>query len=136
MVEGHAVAPKALLLALLRQGGLLGYPPEVTIDDWEVLDIEVRGRKEGRTIVRHALARFPPKPEWHLSATEYAVGVCGAIGAEMIAGGRVSGFGVLPPEVAILPEPFRAALRERGIASAISPPEPGLPADFRAAART
>ena len=107
------MAPKALLLALLRQGGLLRLTPEVTIDDWEVLDIEVRA-KEGQTVVRHAMARFPPKPVWHLSATEYAVGVRGAIGAEMIAGGRVSGFGVLTPEVSILPEPFRAALRERG----------------------
>jgi saccharopine dehydrogenase-like NADP-dependent oxidoreductase len=134
-VNGHPVPPKEFLLALLRQRGLLGYPAGVTIDDWEVVDLEVKGRKGGQTIVRHAQARFPPKPEWHLSATEYAVGVCGAIGAEMIAGGLASGFGVVPPELAILPEPFRAALRERGIESALSPPEAPLGPEFRLGAK-
>ncbi len=130
-VDGHPVTPRAVLLALVKRHGLLGYPPGVTIDDWEVLDIELRGRQKGEPVTRHAQARFPPKPEWHLSATEYAVGVCGAIGAELIAEGKVPGHGVLPPERCIPVEPFRAALAERGVETALNPPEPPLGTEFR-----
>jgi lysine 6-dehydrogenase len=134
-VDGSPVTPRSVLLSLLKQGQLLGYPPGVTIDDWEVADIEIHGRQKGREIVRHVQARFPPKPEWHLSATEYAVGVCGAIGAELIADGKVPGKGVLPPEICVPPAAFREALRERGIVTAISPPEPPLGPEFRSVGR-
>ncbi|HEV2317855.1 MAG TPA: saccharopine dehydrogenase C-terminal domain-containing protein [Thermoplasmata archaeon] len=130
-VGDHPVVPRSVLLALLRNRSLLGYPPETRIDDWEVLDVEVRGRKSGLPVLRHAQARFPPKPEWQLSATEYAVGVCGAIGAELIATGQALGKGVLPPERAVPADVFRRALADRGIRTAIAPPEPGLGTDFR-----
>lgn len=126
-VRGQPVVPREFTLALLKREGLLGVPPGLTPNDWEVLDIEVRGERVAHPETRHAVARFPPKPEWGLSATEYAVGVCGAIGAEMIADGTVTQRGVLPPERCIPPAPFRAALRERGILTAISPPESPLP---------
>jgi lysine 6-dehydrogenase len=129
-VKGLAVAPRDFTLALLRREKLLGAPPGITVDDWEVCDIEVRGRKGGAPTVRHAIARFPPRPDWHLTATEYAVGVAGAIGAELIAEGRISARGVIPPERCIPPGPFREALSRRGIATAITPPEPALTADW------
>jgi saccharopine dehydrogenase-like NADP-dependent oxidoreductase len=97
------------------------------VNDWEVCDIELKGKKDGRAVERHALARFPPKPEWDLTATEYAVGVCGAIGAEMIAKAEVTGKGVLPPELCIPADRFRQELAARGIPTAIVPPEKGLP---------
>lgn len=122
-LRGHPVVPREFLLALLKREGLLGVPEGVRIDDWEVLDIEIEGHKGGAAIRRHALARFPPKPEWGLTATEYAVGVCGAVGAEMVATGRATGRGVLPPERSIPAEPFRAALAERGIETVLSPEE-------------
>jgi lysine 6-dehydrogenase len=130
-VQGAPVSPRGLLLALLKERKLLGFPAGVTIDDWEVADLEVRGTRGGRSLVLHAQARFPPKPEWHLSATEYAVGVCGALGAELIAEGNVPGTGVIPPERCIPPEAFRAGLRSRGIVTAISPPDPPLGPEFR-----
>ena len=126
-VRGQPVVPREFLLALLRHQKLLGVPPGLKVDDWEVADIEVHGTQGGRQVVRHALARFPPKPEWELTATEYAVGVCGAIGAEMIARGEVAATGVVPPELAVPAAPFREALRRRGIETAIVPPEPPLP---------
>jgi saccharopine dehydrogenase-like NADP-dependent oxidoreductase len=125
------VVPRELLLALLRSKKLLGYPPGVAVDDWEVLDIEVRGSRGGQAIVRHAQARFPPRPGWGLSATEYAVGVCGAIGAEMIASGLVTSTGVVPPERALPAKPFREALAQRGIETSITPPEAALGPEFR-----
>ncbi len=132
-VDGRTVVPRELLLSLLKERKLLGFPPGIRIDDWEVADIEVRGERGGVPVVRHAQARFPPRPEWHLSATEYAVGVCGAIGAELFADGKMVGTGVVPPERCVPAGPFRAALRARGIETAICPPEPPLGPDFRAA---
>jgi saccharopine dehydrogenase-like NADP-dependent oxidoreductase len=125
-VRGTPVVPREFLLALLKREKLLGVPEGIQIDDWEVLDIEIRGSRGGAPVRKHALGRFPPKPEWGLTATEYAVGVCGAIGAELLAGGLTRGTGVVPPERCIPDGPFRAALRERGIETAIVPDEPGL----------
>ncbi|HTP54405.1 MAG TPA: saccharopine dehydrogenase C-terminal domain-containing protein [Thermoplasmata archaeon] len=132
-VGGQSVVPKEFTLALLKREKLLGIPDGVTMDDWEVCDIEVVGSRSGARVVRHAVARFPPRPEWHLSATEYAVGIAGAIGAELIASGAVPGSGVLPPERCVPAAAFRAALHRRGIETAISPPEPPLPVEVPAA---
>ncbi len=126
-VRGQSVVPKEFTLALLKREQLLGVPPGVDLTDWEVLDIEVRGSKGGDPVVRHALARFPPRPDWHLTATEYAVGVAGAIGAELIVSGEIRGSGVIPPERCVPAAPFRAALARRGIETAIVPPENPFP---------
>ena len=125
-VGAQTISPREFTVALLKREELLGIPAGVTINDWEVCDIEVVGTLSGQRVVRHAIARFPPKPEWHLSATEYAVGVAGAVGAELIASGGVRATGVVPPERCVPPGPFRAALRARGIETAIVPPEPML----------
>jgi lysine 6-dehydrogenase len=125
-VRGQSVTPRDFVLALLKREKLLGAPEGVEVDDWEVCDIEVRGTLQGQPVVRHALARFPPRPDWHLTATEYAVGVAGAVAAELIASGQVTARGVVPPERCIPPGPFRAALKARGIETAIVPPEPPL----------
>jgi lysine 6-dehydrogenase len=127
-VGGQPVVPRDFTVALLKREKLLGIPAGVRIDDWEVCDLEVAGRRSGRSVVRHAVARFPPRPDWHLSATEYAVGVAGAIGAELIAAGTIRGAGVIPPERCVPAAEFRAALAARGIETAIVPPEPSLPA--------
>jgi lysine 6-dehydrogenase len=126
-VKGHPVIPKEFVVALLKREKLLGAPEGVEIHDWEVCDIELRGTKGGQPLVRHALARFPPRPDWHLTVTEYAVGVAGAVGAELIAAGVVTAVGVVPPERCIPAGPFRAALKQRGIETAIVPPEAPLP---------
>ena len=126
-VRDHEVVPREFTLALLKRENLLGIPPGVAINDWEVCDIEVHGSRSGRAETRHALARFPPKPDWHLSATEYAVGVAAAIGAELIARGEVPAQGVVPPERCVPAGPFRKALAARGIETAIVPPDRPLP---------
>jgi lysine 6-dehydrogenase len=127
-VGGREVVPREFTLAMLKREKLLGIPEGVTMDDWEVCDIEVVGRRSGRPVGRHAIARFPPRPDWHLSATEYAVGVAGAIGAELIAAGTIAATGVVPPERCVPPGPFRKALAKRGIETTITPPESPLPA--------
>jgi lysine 6-dehydrogenase len=125
-VKGQSVTPRDFTLSLLKREKLLGAPEGVVVDDWEVLDIEIHGTHRGRPVVRHAIGRFPPRPDWHLTATEYAVGVAGAIGAELITSGQVTARGVVPPERCIPPGALRAALKARGIETAIVPPEPPL----------
>ena len=126
-VRGQPVTPKEFTLALLKREKLLGIPEGVDAVDWEVCDIEVRGSQGGRPVIRHAVARFPARRDWHLVATEYAVGVAGAIGAELIATGQIRAVGVVPPERCVPAASFRAALQKRGIETAIVPPENPLP---------
>jgi lysine 6-dehydrogenase len=125
-VGGASVVPRAFTLALLKRENLLGAPTGVEVDDWEVLDIEIHGSKAGRPVERHAVGRFPPRPDWQLTATEYAVGITGAIGAELIARKEVRGVGVLPPERCVPGRRLREELRRWGIDTAISPPEAPL----------
>lgn len=126
-VDGVPVVPRSFTLALLERERLVGVPEGVLVDDWEVLDIELHGSKGGKEVVRHAMARFPPRPDWQLSVTEYAVGVAGAVGAEMIGRGEIRAVGVLPPERVVPAGPFRQALARWGIETTIVPPEPPLP---------
>lgn len=125
-VGAHSVAPREFLLALLKREKLLGVPEGLTVDDAEVCDIEVHGAVRGQSVERRALARFPSRPDWGLTATEYAVGVAGAIGAELIARGEIRGWGVLPPERCVPAGSFRAALARHGIETTVTPPEPPL----------
>ncbi|HXW67057.1 MAG TPA: saccharopine dehydrogenase C-terminal domain-containing protein [Thermoplasmata archaeon] len=126
-VRGQAVVPKEFTLALVKREKLLGVPEDVRVVDWEVCDIEIHGSKGEAPVVRHAIARFPARPDWHLTATEYAVGVAGAIGAELIATERIREVGVVPPERCVPAGEFRAALAGRSIETAIVPPEDPLP---------
>ncbi len=126
-VGASTVSPRAFTLALLRREKLLGAPEGIRVNDWEICDIELKGAQKGRSVTRHAIARFPPRPDWHLTATEYAVGVAGAIGAELIARGEITERGVVPPERCVPSASMRAALRARGIETTITPLEPPLP---------
>ncbi len=126
-VRGASIAPREFLLALLKREKLLGVPAGVVINDWEIVDLEVHGTRNGAPVTRHAYGLFPPKPEWGASATEYVVGVCGAVGAEMFLEKQMRGVGVIPPELSVPAAPFRAALATRGIRTTIVPLEPPLP---------
>jgi saccharopine dehydrogenase-like NADP-dependent oxidoreductase len=126
-VRGQKVTPREFTLALLRRGKLLGAPEGITVNDWELFDIEIRGTKGGKPVLRHAIGRFPPRPDWNLTATEYVVGIAGAVGAELIVQGKVPEVGVVPPERCIPPAPFRVALAKRGVETTITPPEAPLP---------
>lgn len=126
-VAGAQVVPRAFTLALLRREKLLGPPPGVVVNDWEVLDIELRGTVAGKSVEHHAVARFPPRPDWHLTATEYAVGIAGAIGAEMIGRKEVPGAGVVPPELCVPAPRFREELARWGIETRLLPREGPLP---------
>jgi lysine 6-dehydrogenase len=125
-VRGVPVAPKEVLLAVLKREKLLGYPEGVKVEDREIVDVEVRGRNTSGSVSRHAYAAFRSKPDWGVAATEIAVGVCGSIAAILIAQGKSIGKGVIPPERSMPPGPFRQMLATRGVVTRICPPEPPL----------
>ena len=110
-------------MALLKERKLLGYPEGVHVNDVEVTDVEIRGQGPAGPVTRHAVAVFHSRPDWGVAATEYGVGAAGAIGAILIAQGKATGPGVVPPERAVPAGPFREMLAHRGIVTRISPPE-------------
>ena len=122
-VDGQPVVPRNLLVALLKHHHLLGYPEGVRVEDVEVTDLEIKGHTQSGPITRHAVAVFHSRPDWGMAATEYGVGVTGSIGAILITSGLTTGHGVIPPEGAIPPGPFREMLAARGIVTRISPPD-------------
>ena len=125
-IRGHPVAPKEVLLALLKREKLLGYPEGVQVEDREIVDVEVRGTDRSGPVTRHAYAAFRSKPEWGVAATEIAVGVCGLIAAILIGQGKAVGKGVIPPELSMPFGPFREMLATRSVVTRICPPEPLL----------
>jgi saccharopine dehydrogenase-like NADP-dependent oxidoreductase len=125
-IRGHPVAPKEVLLALLKRQKLLGYPEGVKVEDREIVDVEIQGRDRTGPVTRHAYAAFRSKSEWGVAATEIAVGVCGSIAAILMAQGKGIGKGVIPPELSMPFGPFREMLTTRGVVTRICPPEPPL----------
>ncbi|MCI4333123.1 MAG: saccharopine dehydrogenase NADP-binding domain-containing protein, partial [Thermoplasmata archaeon] len=63
-VRGTPVVPREFLLALLKREKLLGAPEGVHLLDWEVVDLEIHGSRDGVAVERHAQGRFPPRPDW------------------------------------------------------------------------
>ncbi len=87
-------------------------------DDYEIARVIVTGRRGDAattttTITMDCHARA--KPEWQASAGDVDTGCPPSIVAQMIASGRITRRGVLPPEVAVPVEPFFKELRKRGM---------------------
>ncbi len=80
------------------------------------LVIEVDGEKDGKTKKLTYRTSHPPQEEWGNESAYYKnVGIPLAIGAQMIADGRVVATGVLPPEVTLPVDEFLKELARRGI---------------------
>lgn len=80
------------------------------------LVVEVRGERAGRQVTCTYHSQHPPQDAWGGESAYFKnVGVPLSIGAQMIARGQIAGKGVLPPEQALLAEPFFTELSRRGI---------------------
>jgi len=80
------------------------------------LVIEVEGMQNGKRTRLTYRTDHPPQDEWGGSSAYYKnVGIPLAIGAQMIADGRVTARGVLPPEVAIPTDAYLEELEKRGM---------------------
>lgn len=80
------------------------------------LVVEVTGERDGRRITCTYRSRHPPQEAWGGESAYFKnVGIPLSIGAQLIARGKVTGQGVLPPEQAFPTGPFFAELARRGI---------------------
>lgn len=80
------------------------------------LVLEVEGQKDGRPTRFTYRTEHSPQEEWGGESAYYKnVGIPLSIGAQMIADGRVTARGVLPPEVAVPVDDFLEEIAKRGI---------------------
>jgi saccharopine dehydrogenase-like NADP-dependent oxidoreductase len=106
------VVPRDLLLALLaRQPASVATGP---VDEYEVLRVTVRGTREGQAVEDVIDCHVPGIPAWELGV-DVDTGCPPSIVAQMLVRGEIAARGVLPPERVIPPDPFFAALAERGM---------------------
>jgi saccharopine dehydrogenase (NAD+, L-lysine-forming) len=112
-ISGCNISPRKFLTALLRQRGLLGYPPDCRPNSFECLAVDAAGREAGNVRKRWTCV-FPSKPEWGVGAAEYSVGIPGATAARFILRGETDARGVVPPELALQPESFIKEVKRKG----------------------
>jgi lysine 6-dehydrogenase len=119
-VAGGRVAPRDVLIKMLAP-----YTPPISAfldwpepdDNWtKEIVTEVKGTRDGKTVVYRlgTLTNFGSLP----------TGVGPSVVAQWLASRRIEQTGVLPPEVAIEPEPFFRELEERGIRTQVTVTEP------------
>jgi saccharopine dehydrogenase-like NADP-dependent oxidoreductase len=106
-----AISPRKMLAAMLAKFPI----PEVEPDDCEVVRVDVAGLRAGRkTLVRLETTVYSDK-RWQVSCGALDTGVPPSIVAQMIMSGAIKETGVLPPEVAVDPQPFFQELAKRNI---------------------
>ncbi|PYS82175.1 MAG: hypothetical protein DMF67_14140 [Acidobacteria bacterium] len=80
-----------------------------------LLNVEVIGKRDGKTARHEYTSSHPVRAEWGTSATARVTGIPASIGAQKLARGEVTRAGVLAPEVCFEPQPFFQELSRRGI---------------------
>jgi saccharopine dehydrogenase-like NADP-dependent oxidoreductase len=110
------VTPRQLLKAMLARRPAL--PPAPLSDQREEIVTQVAGREteDGPPVVYQVRSMCGPHGRWQLEAGAVITGVPLAVAGMWLAEGRLRGqSGVFAPEQIVPPEPFFAALAERGI---------------------
>lgn len=114
-VKGVKIPPRDFVLKTLEANNLIGFPKNVEPNDYEITRVEVFGKRKGKKVTYVLDTIFPAKKEWHVSCSQYNVGVPASIAAQMLLSGEVKEKGVVPPEACINPEPFFQELAKRNI---------------------
>jgi lysine 6-dehydrogenase len=86
-------------------------------DNWGYgLVVEVLGERDGQQVKAIYRSQHPPAAEWGGESAYFKnVGIPLSIGAQLIASGLSTAYGVQPPETALPVGPFFSALATRGI---------------------
>jgi lysine 6-dehydrogenase len=106
--KGVSISPREFLLRCAP-------PPDAKARDVAGAVVEVTGERGGeKTRCTYSLVHSYHE-KYEVSALAYLTGVPLSIVSQMLAEGNISERGVLPPEVAVKPEPFFAELAKRGI---------------------
>lgn len=112
VVRGATIVPREVLLELLsRQPRASNHG---TRDEYEVLRVTLRGRRDGRTVQDVLDCHVPGFPAWNVGV-DIDTGAPPSIVAQMIVDGAIEARGVLPPEQAVPHEPFFRELKRRGM---------------------
>jgi len=114
-INGVKISPRRFLLNMLEQKGWIGYPEDITPNDWEITRVIIEGERMGKKVKKTYDIIFPPKPEWKMSSAQTGVGIPSSTAATMIAEGMIKEKGVIPPEICIPPEPFFQEIGKHGI---------------------
>ena len=80
-----------------------------------LLNVEVVGQREGKSIRIVSNTSHPPNAEWGTTATARMTGIPASIGAQKLARGEAKQKGVIAPEACFEPESFFKELTERAI---------------------
>lgn len=106
------INPKEFLRAhILQQSAAFGGD-----DEWAfLLNVEVTGRKDGRSKRFVYTTSHPKRAEWGTAATAKVTGIPLSIGAQNLARGEAQRVGVVAPEACFDPSSFFDSLALRGI---------------------
>jgi saccharopine dehydrogenase-like NADP-dependent oxidoreductase len=105
----NGASPREVLLALAaRQRVPAGDP-----NDCDVLRVDLRGRKAGRSVSRRGEMTVLPHPRWRVAAGSLDTGVPLSIAGQLLASRAISTPGVLCPETAVPDELFFEMLDRR-----------------------
>ncbi len=112
-VDGGSVIPRDFSVKMLNRF----LPPRGTeIDDYELLRVELRGKKNGSPSKVVVLAKAVTNRKWNIPAGSWDTGVPPSVVAQMIARGETNGVGVLPPDTSVMnPNAFFREIKKRGI---------------------
>jgi lysine 6-dehydrogenase len=105
----ETISPREMLLHLAaRQTAPPGEP-----NDCDALRVDLRGRKDGRTIERRAEMTALPHTAWKVAAGSLDTGVPLSIAGQLLASRTISAPGVLCPETAVPGDLFFEMLERR-----------------------
>ncbi|MEM2567422.1 MAG: saccharopine dehydrogenase NADP-binding domain-containing protein, partial [Candidatus Bathyarchaeia archaeon] len=74
-VKGVKIPPRDFVLKTLEANNLIGFPKNVEPNDYEITRVEVFGKRKGKNVTYVLDTIFPAKKEWHVSCSQYNVGV-------------------------------------------------------------
>jgi lysine 6-dehydrogenase len=108
MVNGASISPREFLLRVAP-------PPDVNVRDAASIVVTISGKKDDE-LVRCAYSLvFRNHEKYGVSALAYLTGMPLSVVGQMLAKGIIKQTGVLPPEIAVKPEPFFKEIAKRGV---------------------
>jgi saccharopine dehydrogenase-like NADP-dependent oxidoreductase len=107
-VNDVSISPREFLLRVAP-------PPDVSVRDAASIVVTVSGRKDDELLkcVYSLIFRYHEK--YGVSALAYLTGMPLSVVSQMLARGELKQAGVLPPEIAVKPEPFIKEIAKRGV---------------------
>ncbi|MBX5326198.1 MAG: saccharopine dehydrogenase family protein [Candidatus Bathyarchaeia archaeon] len=107
-VDGVSISPREFLLRVAP-------PPDVNVRDAASIVVTVTGKKEGESLKCFYSLVYRHHEKYGVSALAYLTGMPLSVASQMLAKGEIKQTGVLPPEIALKPEPFMKELAKRGV---------------------